>query len=183
MFAFIAGGAASGKSAWAESLAMALGGRKCYIATMEPFGEEAEIRIQHHRNARREKGFQTAEIYTGMARSVGTLCCDTALLECMTNWMANEMYSPSGAGKDALGAVKKGIDALCAAVSNLVVVSGDLFCEGLDYGPYTGDYLENLAEVSRCLSARADLVVELCCGIPIVHRHNDVGRAWLEKMA
>ena len=115
MLAFIAGGAASGKSAWAESLAMALGGRKCYIATMEPFGEEAEIRIQHHRNARREKGFQTAEIYTGMAHSVGTLCCDTALLECMTNWMANEMYSPSGAGKDALGAVKKGIDALCAA--------------------------------------------------------------------
>lgn len=55
MLAFIAGGAASGKSAWAESLAMALGGRKCYIATMEPFGEEAEIRIQHHRNARREE--------------------------------------------------------------------------------------------------------------------------------
>ena len=78
MLAFIAGGAASGKSAWAESLAMALGGRKCYIATMEPFGEEAEIRIQHHRNARREKGFQTAEIYTGMAHSVDTLCCDTA---------------------------------------------------------------------------------------------------------
>ena len=96
MLAFIAGGAASGKSAWAESLAMALGGRKCYIATMEPFGEEAEIRIQRHRNSRREKGFQTAEIYTGMAHSVDTLCCDTALLECMTNWMANEKYSPTG---------------------------------------------------------------------------------------
>ena len=41
MLAFVAGGAASGKSAWAEALAVALGGKKCYLATMEPFGKEA----------------------------------------------------------------------------------------------------------------------------------------------
>lgn len=42
MLAFVAGGAASGKSAWAEALAVALGGKKCYLATMEPFGKEAQ---------------------------------------------------------------------------------------------------------------------------------------------
>ena len=46
MLAFVAGGAASGKSAWAEALAVALGGKKCYLATMEPFGKEAQERIQ-----------------------------------------------------------------------------------------------------------------------------------------
>ena len=46
MLAFVAGGAASGKSAWAEALAVALGGKKCYLATMEPLGKEAQERIQ-----------------------------------------------------------------------------------------------------------------------------------------
>ncbi|MDD3192543.1 MAG: bifunctional adenosylcobinamide kinase/adenosylcobinamide-phosphate guanylyltransferase [Oscillospiraceae bacterium] len=182
MFAFVAGGAASGKSAWAEAAAMALGGRKIYIATMEPFGEEASARIQKHRAARQEKGFQTVEIYTGMDRRARAICGDTVLLECMTNWMANEMYSPSGVGKKALEAVENGMAALQAAVPNLVVVSGDLFCEGLDYGPYTGEYLENLANINRKLAVQADLVAELCCGIPIIHRQTEAGRIWLEKM-
>ena len=99
MLAFVAGGAASGKSAWAEALAVALGGKKCYLATMEPFGKEAQERIQKHRALRREKGFQTVEIYTSLADKADSFCCDTVLLECMTNWMANEMYSPSGAGQ------------------------------------------------------------------------------------
>ena len=183
MLAFVAGAAASGKSAWAESIAAALGGKKCYIATMEPFGQEAKARIQKHRDARREKGFQTVEIYTGMAEKAASLSYDTALLECMTNWLANEMYSPSGAGKAALEAVEKGLDALSAAVPNLVVVSGDLFCEGLDYGPYTGEYLENLAAVNRLLASRADIAAEICCGIPIIHRQTKAGRDLLEKMA
>lgn len=51
MLAFVAGGAASGKSAWAEALAVALGGKKCYLATMEPFGKEAQERIQKHRGS------------------------------------------------------------------------------------------------------------------------------------
>lgn len=100
----------------------------------------------------------------------------------MTNWMANEMYSPSGAGKRALDSVKKGLDALQASVSNLVVVSGDLFCDGLDYGPYTEEYLKNLSVVNQYLAAQADLTAELCCGIPVIHRQNGQGRALLEKM-
>ena len=170
MLAFIAGGAASGKSAWAESLAMALGGRKCYIATMEPFGEEAEIRIQHHRNARREKGFQTAEIYTGMAHSVGTLCCDTALLECMTNWMANEMYSPDGAGEVAVKAICQGIEHLRAQCQELVIVSNEVFSGGSDYEGDTLHYLQVLAEVNRALARQAECVYEVVCGMPICHK-------------
>lgn len=183
MLALVAGGAASGKSAYAERLAVQLGGRKCYLATMEPYGEEAQQRIQKHRLARREKGFDTVEVYTGLARRAQGLCYDTVLLECMTNLLANEMYAPDGAGQQAaLAALQEGVLALQKAVPQVVIVSGDLFCEGTDYGPLTGRYLQYLGQINCWLAQQADVVVELVCGIPVVHRQNEKGRALLEKM-
>lgn len=79
MLAFVAGGAASGKSAWAEALAVALGGKKCYLATMEPFGKEAQERIQKHRALRREKDFRRWKSIlrwqTKQTPFAVTLCC------------------------------------------------------------------------------------------------------------
>ena len=41
MFQIVTGGSGSGKSAFAEALAMELGEKRYYIATMYPFGEES----------------------------------------------------------------------------------------------------------------------------------------------
>ena len=45
MFTLVIGGAASGKSEYAEALVMKLDGPRVYLAAMEPFGPEAEARI------------------------------------------------------------------------------------------------------------------------------------------
>ena len=57
MMILIVGGAGSGKSAFAEDLLIKLSGDKMsrfYIATMEPYGEEAAARIRKHREARKD---------------------------------------------------------------------------------------------------------------------------------
>ena len=65
MFTLVIGGAASGKSEYAEELILASPLRpRIYIATMEPFGAEGQARIARHRELRRGKGFQTVERYT-----------------------------------------------------------------------------------------------------------------------
>ena len=51
---------------------------------------------------------------------------------------------------------------------HLVVVSGDLFRDGVDYPPETRAYRALLARLHRDLAARADRVVEVVCGIPVV---------------
>ena len=59
MTALVLGGAASGKSGWAEDLICSLPrtGPLIYLATMEPWGGEAAERIGRHRALRAGKNF------------------------------------------------------------------------------------------------------------------------------
>ena len=78
MMTLVCGGAASGKSAYAEALVCGIqspsedrnlsglldSAHRFYIATMQPFGKEAEERIRKHRAMRADKGFDTLECFT-----------------------------------------------------------------------------------------------------------------------
>ena len=57
------GGAASGKSRYAEDLLCALSGEgpRIYLATMEAMDEESRARVRRHRALRQNKGFSTLE--------------------------------------------------------------------------------------------------------------------------
>ena len=57
MFTLVIGGAASGKSEYAEAHVETLPGRRLYIATMEPWDEECRARIARHQAARAHKRF------------------------------------------------------------------------------------------------------------------------------
>ena len=49
----------------------------------------------------------------------------------------------------------------------LVVVTNELFSDGMDYDPETLAYLDVLARLNRAVARRADRVYEVVCGIPI----------------
>ncbi len=166
----IYGGSGSGKSSRAESLLQEADAAwpRIYIATMNPSGEEARQRILRHQAARRDKGFRTVERYTDVGRA--PLPENAAvLLECLGNWLANEMFSPDGAGPEA---VRDGIDRLRSATRLLLVVTNDVFSDGVRYPPETERYRAALAGVNRHVAARCDTLVETVCGIPLYHKHD-----------
>ena len=67
MVLLVLGGAASGKSQYAEDRVLQFPGEnRVYVATMECFDEESRQRIQRHRNMRAGKGFQTVECPVGL---------------------------------------------------------------------------------------------------------------------
>lgn len=168
----VSGGSASGKSAYAENRAAALAAGCApliYIATMQPFGAEAEARIARHQMLRRGKGFETIERYTGLKE----LCVPRGaviLLECLGNLVANEIFSDEGAGNAAEDAVLVGIGMLAERSESLVIVSNDIFFDGMDYAPETVEYSRTLAKINRTLARAFDEVTELCCGLPIMHK-------------
>ena len=163
----VTGGAASGKSEHAERLLCesAPAGERLYLAAMQPFGEAAQKRIQRHRALRAGKGFLTVGRYTGLAEFVPERHFGGILLECLSNLLANEMFSPEGAGADAAHAVTEGVGALRAHCGTLVVVTNEIFADGSRYPEETERYIEALAEVNRELAARANEVYESVCGI------------------
>ncbi|MFR5795804.1 MAG: bifunctional adenosylcobinamide kinase/adenosylcobinamide-phosphate guanylyltransferase [Christensenellales bacterium] len=97
MLTLVIGGSASGKSAFAERLAVQSGLPRFYVATMRVWDAESERRVARHRDMRREKQFDTLECPIGLDRLI-LPARGTALLEDMGNLVANELYDADGAG-------------------------------------------------------------------------------------
>lgn len=169
MTTLVIGGASSGKSEYAESLLKSVE-KKFYIATMQPFGEEAQQRIEHHRTLRANKGFATLEQFIELSDLTETQLPSgsSVLLECLGNLVANELFSPDGAKEKAENAILDGIKLLIGRCHHLVVVTNDVFADGITYSADTERYLTLLGRCNAVLAVQFDVVVEVVCGIPIV---------------
>ena len=167
MFLVITGGSGSGKSAYAEQCVLDFGpAERTYIATMYPFDEECDRRIRRHREMRRQKQFSTLECYTGL-KTADIPEDSVVLLECMSNLTANEMYQEGGAGGQTVEEILAGICYLLKRVRHLVVVTNEIFSDGIDYDPETMRYQSYLGQINSEMGRMADQVTEVVYGIPI----------------
>ena len=165
MLILVSGGSASGKSKYAEDLVVqAPPGERIYVATMQVWDEESRRRVERHRAMRAGKGFRTEE----RPRRLGELTPPpgaVALLEDLSNLTANEWFGPEG--REAFDRVLSGVEKLSREVACTVVVTNELFSDGVAYDRETADYLDCLARLNRAVAARADQVYEVVCGIPV----------------
>ena len=167
MFLVITGGSGSGKSAYAEQCVLDFGpAERIYIATMFPFDEECDRRIRRHREMRRQKQFSTLECYTGL-KTADIPEDSVVLLECMSNLTANEMYQEGGAGGQTVEEILAGIRYLLKRVRHLVVVTNEIFSDGIDYDSETMRYQSYLGQINSEMGRMADQVTEVVYGIPI----------------
>ena len=167
MLHLITGGSGSGKSAYAEQQVMNAGaGRRIYIATMIPYGEEGKQRVERHRQLRRAKNFETIECYKNLA-SLEIPKDSIVLLECMSNLVANEIFEPEGAHGETVESIRSGIKHLMEQTEQLYVVTNEIFSDGISYDSETMRYLEYLGQVNQVLAAAADRVTEVVYGIPV----------------
>ena len=174
MTTLIIGGANSGKSAYAEALALRVSAASppVYLATMHTDGEEAQARIEKHRNARDGKGFVTAEC----ARSLDTCALPRVpcvLLEDLGNLCANELYEGNRSSDAAYEAVLAGIRHVEKTSAHLVIVSVETALGGMDYDAETLRYLEVMGRLHCAIAKDADNVCEVVCGMPVYYKGKD----------
>ena len=197
MITLIIGGSGSGKSAYAEDyvLAAAADLPKYYIATMQVYDAEGERKVERHRRLRAGKGFVTIEQPTDIGKAGIKIAGNAwneqekgdihevdgmdapneekqggvALLECMSNLVANEMFSGEQMPEtDAVvRCVTEGIEALAKQLTHLVIVSNNVFEDGIAYDSSTLRYIEALGRINTSLADLADHVLEVVVGIPV----------------
>lgn len=197
MITLIIGGSGSGKSAYAEDyvLAAAADLPKYYIATMQVYDAEGERKVERHRRLRAGKGFVTIEQPTDIGKAGIKIAGNAwneqekgdihevdgmdapneekqggvALLECMSNLVANEMFSGEQMPEtDAVvRRVTEEIEALAKQLTHLVIVSNNVFEDGIAYDASTLRYIEALGRINMRLADLADHVLEVVVGIPV----------------
>ncbi len=174
----ITGGSGSGKSAYAERTLLSRmppegGGRAVYLATMENTGPEAAARVARHRAMRARHGEAAGRTFVTLEQPVdlggaAVLPGDFVLVEDLGNLLANELWSPAGAGRAGAEArILSGVRALMERAALLAVVSVDIFAGGDGYDPETLDYIRTLGRLHRTLAALAEESAEVVCGIPL----------------
>ena len=88
------GGARSGKSEFAEQLALSLKGRKAYVATGQAFDDEMKDRIKKHQ-LRRGKEWITFEIPLKKKKNWEQIknVSDVILIDCLTMFTSNHVFA------------------------------------------------------------------------------------------
>lgn len=184
MLHLVTGGSGSGKSEYGENwLTQKNDGQTrtslreapfLYIATMEPFGEEAKKRIRRHRKMRAFKGFHTVECYRNLSQ-LNISCIEKkiyagVLLECMSNLVANELYLPDSSMRkeeEVVESVIMGVENLKRQTDAFVIVTNEVTSDGIQYSPETRIYQQLLGRINQALAGQADLVTEVVYGIPV----------------
>lgn len=166
----VTGGAASGKSALGERICCGFGNKLLYVATMEPHSPEAAARILRHRAARAGKGFTTLECSRDLHKVVLERGYDCALLECMGNLLAGQMFGAGTSSDRLVETVLAGVRRLSAQLPQLVIVTNQVFSGAEQYGGDMAVYLDCLGKINAQVASEATAVVESVCGLALPHK-------------
>ncbi len=192
---FITGGVRSGKSSFAERLAVetaaGTGGDLHYIATGVSFDEEMKIRIRRHREDRQKSGirWRTWE----QPENIGALASfftkkDIILLDCITTLVNNELFFMGGRLDEPLvegiyGRVVSGVEAIREKGRLLIAVSNEVLFE-----PYSDDellfvYRKLLGKIHQKMVRIADEAYLVEAGVPLLMKGNRAAGAGIAPPA
>ncbi|MDU9005001.1 bifunctional adenosylcobinamide kinase/adenosylcobinamide-phosphate guanylyltransferase [Sedimentitalea todarodis] len=160
----VLGGAASGKSAFAETLAEKSGKPLIYLATALAFDPEMRHKIDRH-IARRGDVWTTVEAPLDLVPALGSLSSrQGCLLDCATMWLSNLML----AEKDINSAQTALIDAIRACAAELVIVSNEVGQGIVPENSLARRFRDAQGRLNIALAAECDIVVQVIAGLPRV---------------
>jgi adenosylcobinamide kinase/adenosylcobinamide-phosphate guanylyltransferase len=160
----VLGGARSGKSRYAETLAKPHAGDCIYIATAEPGDEEMQARITHHRT-RRGGGWRTIEEPVKLLHTLRKEASRERfiLVDCVTLWVSNLLLE----GRP----VQVHVDELCNALPELeagiVFVSNEVGLGIVPENSLARRFRDEAGLANQKLAAACAEVVFMAAGVPL----------------
>ena len=157
----VTGGEKSGKSTYAMNAALGQGLRRAFVATAEAFDDEMRSRIAHHRQERGtlfETVEEPVEVPSALRRLAGY---DVVLVDCMTTWLGNLLYY--GRDRDAMRE-----DLLASLSGREIIVTNEVGMGVIPTEQSTRLYVEELGRLNAALAQRAERVVFMVAGMPLV---------------
>ena len=167
----ITGGQRSGKSRYAERLALSLSEAPIYMATARVEDDEFRRRVEKHQS-RRGKQWTTIEEGKFLSRHNAFLHDKVVLIDCVTLWCSNFFADSCGEGKvpsvDAiLAEMEAEFDRLTSQRATFIFVTNEIGSGGVSVNAAQRAFTDLQGWLNQYIAERADEVILMVSGIAV----------------
>ena len=159
----ITGGARSGKSRYAEELALSLSNNPVYVATAHVWDDEFRERVKRHQ-ARR--GPEWTNIEEEMLLSRHDLTGRVAVIDCITLWCTNYFFQMQEVDA-SLEALKAEFDKFTAKDATYIFVTNEIGMGGVSENAVQRKFTDLQGRMNQYVASKADEVILMVSGIAV----------------
>lgn len=169
----VLGGARSGKSRYAETLASTAGCEVVYIATARARDAEMQARIDHHRESR-PAHWTTLEEPLALSWVLRKHAANgrCLLLDCLTLWLSNLLCDEDAARADR--EIEALLECLPVLSGEIILVSNETGLGVVPIGELTRRYVDQAGRLHQALATLCERVVFVTAGIPRTLKGRDL---------
>ena len=161
----ITGGQRSGKSSYAEELALSLTDGPMYVATAHVWDEEFRERVRRHQERR---GPQWTNIEEEKYLSHHDLTGRVAVIDCVTLWLTNFFFENQNQDtQKVLDIVKEEFDRFTSQDATFIFVTNEIGSGGVSVDAVQRRFTDLQGWMNQYIASRADEVTLMVSGIPV----------------
>ena len=161
----VTGGQRSGKSVFAEKLALEMSAHSTYLATARVMDEEMRRRVEIHKK-RRCNLWRNLEAPLGI-ESLTLSPNETVLIDCLTMWAMNWLFEKKENLDEAITGLKHQINLLIASGASLIFVTNEIGLGGTSSNALQRKFTDLQGLINQYVASLADEVYMLVSGIPV----------------
>lgn len=160
----VTGGQRSGKSGYAQRLALSLTSTPVYLATSRVWDEEFRQRVIRHQA---DRGPEWTNIEEEKYLSRHDLNGRVAVIDCVTLWGTNFFFDNDGQVELSLSELKAEFNQLIEQNAYLIFVTNEIGLGGVSPDPVQRKFTDLQGWLNQYIASRADEVVFMVSGIPM----------------
>ena len=160
----VTGGQRSGKSGYAQKLALSLAPNPVYLATSRVWDEEFRQRVLRHQA---DRGPEWINIEEEKYLSRHDMTGRVVVIDCVTLWGTNFFFDNESNVERSLQELKEEFDRLTKQEAFLIFVTNEIGLGGVSPDPVQRKFTDLQGWLNQYIASRADEVVLMISGIPM----------------
>ena len=160
----ITGGERSGKSRYAQDMALKLSDHPVYLATSRIWDDEFKERVLRHQ---RDRGPQWTNIEEEKYLSRHVLNGETIVIDCLTLWATNFFYDNDSDIEKSLEEIKNEFNLFTNQEATFIFVSNEIGMGGVPINNLQRRFTDLQGWMNQFVASKADEVILMVSGLPL----------------
>lgn len=160
----ITGGQRSGKSRYAQEMALSLSNNPVYLATSRVWDDEHRCRIEKHKA---DRGSEWTNVEEEKELSKHNLGGKTILIDCVTLWATNYFFDLQSDTEKALFELKTEFDKFTKQDATFIFVTNEIGMGEMSQNEIQRKFADLQGWLNQYIAAKTDEVHLMVSGIPV----------------